>query len=169
MGNAAILPRALGGLLFRRDLPGPYARRPVGGKVRDLLNRNDAPRFVDLGRDFQVVAQIVGHAAIVFDTEKRMRLLLMNTAAAPLSIHVLAHSGLVTVNKPDLARAAAHFSSENQPVQVTVFVSAANAPASSANDNASFILTSPVWTTLTTERLGELPYGFMPKTTRHLR
>jgi hypothetical protein len=49
----------------------------------------------------------------------------MNTGGTPFSIHRLAQSGFVWVNVPEAARALAQSESENQPVQVTCFSSAA--------------------------------------------
>src|SRR5215471_15561553 len=49
---------------------------------------------------------------------------LRKTGAAPFSMQVLAHSGFVGVMSPLAAREAAQSTSENQPVQVTLFSSA---------------------------------------------
>src|SRR5262249_44373232 len=46
---------------------------------------------------------------------------LMKTAGVPSLMHFFAHSGLVGVKLPELARPVAQPASENQPVQVTDF------------------------------------------------
>src|SRR5215471_5736520 len=46
---------------------------------------------------------------------------LMKTAGVPSLMHFFAHSGLVGVKLPELARPVAQPASENQPIQVTDF------------------------------------------------